>query len=64
VSSAAAGPEFGFAEGGQNAADRNYVMHQTVVRRVYQQIFPGPYPAAADPAAANLIRPEILEEQR
>jgi hypothetical protein len=34
VSSAAAGPEFGFAEGGQNAADRNYVMHQTVVRRV------------------------------
>jgi len=34
VSGAAAGPEFRFAESGENAADRNYVMRQTVVRRV------------------------------
>jgi hypothetical protein len=34
VSSAPAGPEFRFAEAGKNAAERIYVMHQTVVRRV------------------------------
>jgi hypothetical protein len=34
VSSAPAGPEFRFAETGENAADRTYVMRQTVVRRV------------------------------
>ncbi|MCU1342115.1 MAG: hypothetical protein JWN92_1538 [Candidatus Acidoferrum typicum] len=34
VSSGAAGPEFHFAEGGGNGAERDYVMRQTVVRRV------------------------------
>jgi hypothetical protein len=34
VSTAPAGPEFRFAEAGKNAAERIYVMHQTVVRRV------------------------------
>jgi hypothetical protein len=34
VSGTAAGPGFRFAEGGENAADRSYVMRQTVVRRV------------------------------
>jgi hypothetical protein len=34
VSSDPAGPEFRFAEAGENAAERVYVMHQTVVRRL------------------------------
>src|SRR5258706_4857429 len=34
VSSAPAGPEFRFAEGGGNGAERDYVMRQTVVRPV------------------------------
>ena len=34
VSSEPAGPEFRFAEGGGNGAERDYVMRQTVVRRV------------------------------
>jgi hypothetical protein len=34
VSSEPAGPEFRFADAGDNAADRIYVMRQTVVRRV------------------------------
>jgi len=34
VSSDSAGPEFRFAEGGGNGAERDYVMRQTVVRRV------------------------------
>jgi hypothetical protein len=34
VTGAPAGPEFRFAEAGENAAERIYVMHQTVVRRV------------------------------
>ena len=34
VSSDPAGPEFHFAEGGGNGVERDYVMHQTVVRRV------------------------------
>jgi hypothetical protein len=34
VSSDPAGPEFRFAEGGGNGAERDYVMRQTVVRRV------------------------------
>jgi hypothetical protein len=34
VSSDLAGPEFHFAEGGGNGAERDYVMRQTVVRRV------------------------------
>jgi hypothetical protein len=34
VSSNPAGPEFRFAEGGGNGAERDYVMRQTVVRRV------------------------------
>jgi len=34
VSSESAGPEFRFAEGGGNGAERDYVMRQTVVRRV------------------------------
>ena len=34
VSNDTAGPEFRFAEGGGNGAERDYVMRQTVVRRV------------------------------
>ena len=34
VSSDSAGPEFRFAEGGGNGAERDYVMRQTAVRRV------------------------------
>jgi hypothetical protein len=34
VSSEPAGPEFRFAEGGGNGAERDYIMRQTVVRRV------------------------------
>jgi len=34
VSSESAGPEFRFAEGGGNGAERDYVMRQTAVRRV------------------------------
>jgi hypothetical protein len=34
VSGAAVAPEFSFAEAGKNAADRTYIMRQTVVRRV------------------------------
>jgi hypothetical protein len=34
VTGAPAGPEFRFAQAGENAAERIYTMHQTVVRRV------------------------------
>ena len=48
VTGTPAGPEFRFAEAGENAAERTYVMRQTVVRRVNNKSS-GPSPSRRQP---------------